>query len=198
MEKWRARSALRRFRERALGEGAHTHTHHTHPAVIVLAREVSIAGRNCPCRDRTWEFTLTLAFDFYSPVFCAIIGSIASNTTRKIGVILTTFFPAFPRPPVITAHLTPPSQRATYEKINHLRHKHTTFITVRGRGQNRSRTTRCVFLRARTLLQVRCCRVNLDEYSSPSSHTQAPWGEDLFSGTLKQLGTLNSRAVQRE
>jgi len=31
---------------------------------------------------------------------------------------------------VITAHLTP-QQRATYEKINHLRHKHTTFITER-------------------------------------------------------------------
>lgn len=43
---------------------------------------------------------------------------------------MTTFFPAFPRSPVITAHLTP-QQRATYEKINHLRHKHTTFITER-------------------------------------------------------------------
>lgn len=80
--------------------------------------------------------TRAFSVDLYSPVFCAIIGSIASNTTRKIGVILTTFFPAFPRSPVITAHLTP-QQRATYEKINHLRHKHTTFITE---GENEEKT----------------------------------------------------------
>lgn len=55
----------------------------------------------------------------YSPAFCAIIGSIATNRTRKIGVILTTLFPVFPRSPVITAHLIPPLQRSTYEKINH-------------------------------------------------------------------------------
>lgn len=117
---------------------------HTHPrlfAVIVPAHEVCPSRvRNCPCRDRSNE---SLNFNtsilslilFYSPVFCAIIGSIASNTTRKIGVILTTFFPVFPRSPVITAHLTPPSQRATYEKINHLRHKHTTFITTGEEGE---------------------------------------------------------------
>lgn len=58
----------------------------------------------------------------YSPLFCAIIGSIATNRTRKIGVILTTLFPVFPRSPVITAHLIPPWQRSTYEKINHPRH----------------------------------------------------------------------------
>lgn len=43
----------------------------------------------------------------YSPPFCAIIGSIATNRTRKIGVILTTLFPVFSRSPVITAHLIP-------------------------------------------------------------------------------------------
>lgn len=116
---------------------------YTHPrlsAVIVLAHELSIRGEelSVPRSDvKVYFNTNILLILFYSPVFCAIIGSIASNTTRKIGVILTTFFPVFPRPPVITAHLTPPSQRATYEKINHLRHKHTTFITVRGKRVNR-------------------------------------------------------------
>jgi len=126
----------------------HTHTSSRFSAVIVLRarsvhREEELSVPRSDIKSFIFNTSILSLILFYSPVFCAIIGSIASNTTRKIGVILTTFFPAFPRPPVITAHLTPPSQRATYEKINHLRQKHTTFITVRGRG--RSRTTKHVF-----------------------------------------------------
>lgn len=114
----------------------HTYTPHTSRGHCPRAPSVHRGKElSVPRSDvRVYFNTSILTVDLYSPVFCAIIGSIASNTTRKIGVILTTFFPAFP-PPVITAHLTPPSQRATYEKINHLRQKHTTFITVRGRGR---------------------------------------------------------------
>lgn len=88
----------------------------------------------------------------YSPPFCAIIGSIATNRTRKIGVILTTLFPVFSRSPVITAHLIPPLQRSTYGKTNHARHNIPPSlgfavgeIFVRAKtGRNRSSVCVCV------------------------------------------------------
>lgn len=99
---------------------------------------------------------------------------------------MTTFFPVFPRSPVITAHLTPPSQRATYEKINHLRQKHTTFITGLGEVQKRCGTTRT------TLLQAwRPCKIGeipLPCRAHTRTHTQGAARRRLFrEGGMRKI-----------
>lgn len=53
----------------------------------------------------------------YSPLLCAIIGSIATKRTKKIGVILTAFLPAFSLSPVTALNTTDAESHLRNEQI---------------------------------------------------------------------------------